>query len=53
MEDRTLTLTYKEIIGIIERCGLDECNDEINCPFKGECLLWWTGDDSQLPNCYK
>ena len=47
MKERTLNVG--EIITLLERCGIqDFCDDNVDCPLKGECLYWWTGDDSEL-----
>lgn len=50
MKIKEKTLTPKDIIILLERCGVQECCDGLydDCPLKGECLFWWTGDDSEL-----
>ena len=50
MKIKEKTLTPNDIIILLERCGVQECCDGSydDCPLKGECLFWWTGDDSEL-----
>ena len=48
---RTKELTWEQILILIKQCKYhSDCNHECSekCPIFGECLYYYTGDDSQL-----
>ena len=48
---RIKELTWEQILILIKQCKYhSDCNHECSekCPIFGECLYYYTGDDSQL-----
>lgn len=47
---RTKNLTFQQVITLIEQCKFYADSDHIcnECPLFGECLYYYTGDDSEL-----